>query len=95
MPDGNIFVAVKTEMPKATGDMLDWWFWWHPINGLRCKVWYPEAHFGISIDQDMNEYSKRKGPYTKRYWNTPHYHRRYWYRKGNYSGPPKWDNMLK
>ena len=32
MPDGSVFVAVLTEMPKVTGDMLDWWFWWHPIN---------------------------------------------------------------
>ena len=35
MPDGSFFVAVLTEMPKVTGDMVDWWFWWHPINALR------------------------------------------------------------
>lgn len=73
MPDGSVFVAVLTEMPKVTGDMLDWWFWWHPINALRYKVWYPEAHYGTSLDIDIDEYSKRKGLYAKRYWNTTNY----------------------
>lgn len=73
MQDGSVFVAVLTEMPKVTGEMLDWWFWWHPINALRYKVWYPESHFGVSMDIDMDEYSKRKGPYAERYWNTTNY----------------------
>jgi phloretin hydrolase len=73
MPDGSVFVAVLTQMPNVTGDMLDWWFWWHPINALRYKVWYPDAHFGVSLDMDIDEYGKRKGPYAKRYWNTTNY----------------------
>ena len=36
-------------------------------------MWYPEAHFGISLDIDIDEYRKRKGPYPKRYWNTINY----------------------
>ena len=73
MPDGSVFVAVLTEMPNVTGEMLDWWFWWHPINALRYKVWYPEAHFKNSVDVDIDEYTNRKGPYAKRYWNVTNY----------------------
>ena len=73
MPDGSVFVAVLTEMPRVTGGMLDWWFWWHPINPLRYKVWYPETHFGTTLDVDQDEYKRRKGPYCQRYWNTTNY----------------------
>jgi hypothetical protein len=73
MPDGSVFVAVLTEMPDVTGDMLDWWFWWHPINPLRYKIWYPETHLGTKLDVDMEEYISRSGPYNQRYWNTANY----------------------
>jgi hypothetical protein len=74
MSDGSIFVAVLTEMPKVTGEMLDWWFWWHPVNPLRYKVWYPGSHFGTSLDVNIDEYKGRKGPYGERYWNTTNYY---------------------
>ncbi|ACL02218.1 hypothetical protein Dalk_0511 [Desulfatibacillum aliphaticivorans] len=73
MPDGSVYVAVKTEMPKVTGDMLDWWFWWHPMQSLRYKIWFPQAHFSVSLDADLEEYSKRSGPYAERYWNTANF----------------------
>lgn len=73
MQDSSVFVAVLTEMPNVTGEMLDWWFWWHPISALRYKVWYPESHFGTSLDVDIDEYSNRKGAYATRYWNTTNY----------------------
>ncbi len=73
MPDGSVYVAVRTEMPKVTGEMLDWWFWWHPINSLRYKIWYPETHFGTTLNVDLGAYKNRKGPYRERYWNTINY----------------------
>ncbi len=73
LSDGTVFVAVRTEMPNVSGDMLDWWFWWHSIDGLRYKIWYPQAHFGISVDADADEYKRRQGSYRERYWNTTHY----------------------
>jgi len=73
MPDGSVFVAVLTEMQKVTGEMLDWWFWWHPINPLRYRMWYPETHFGTTLDVDQYEYKRRNGPYCQRYWNTTNY----------------------
>lgn len=73
MPDGSVFVAVLTEMPRVTGEMLDWWFWWHPIHPLRYKIWYPEAHISTTLDVDVGSYRKRQGPYCRRYWNTTNY----------------------
>ena len=44
MPDNSCYVAVLTQMPGVTGEMLDWWFWWHAIESLRYKIWYPGSH---------------------------------------------------
>jgi len=37
-PDGTGFVAVKTDLPSATADMIQWWFWWHTIKDIRYKI---------------------------------------------------------
>lgn len=71
--DGSVFVAILTPMPNVTGEMIDWWFWWHPLNSLRYKIWYPQAHFSTKLDVDQKEYINRKGPYRERYWNTTNY----------------------
>ena len=48
--NGSVYVAALTKMPYVTAKMLDWWFWWHPMESLRYKIWYPDAHFGTSAD---------------------------------------------
>lgn len=48
MPDGSGFAATLVRMPGVTPEMLDWWFNWHPLEGLRYAIWYPVAHTGIS-----------------------------------------------
>jgi DAPG hydrolase PhiG domain len=30
--------------------MLDWWFNWHPLEGLRYAIWCPIAHTDISAE---------------------------------------------
>lgn len=50
LPDGVGNVAVRTEMPGVTAEMIDWWFDWHPRADERYRLWYPEAHFAISFD---------------------------------------------
>ena len=42
--DGTIFVAVRTEMPRATGAMFEWWMGWHTMEHQRYKLWHPRAH---------------------------------------------------
>lgn len=44
LPDGVGYIAVRTEMPEVTGEMVDWWFEWHPRHDLRYRVWFPPGH---------------------------------------------------
>ena len=41
---GEMFVAVNTPMPGASGAMIDWWFAWHGEESQRYKLWHPHAH---------------------------------------------------
>lgn len=49
MPDGTGFVAVRTVMPDVTAEMLDWWFMWHGLEGLRYKIWCPGEHYDARV----------------------------------------------
>ena len=49
-PNGSTYVAVLTQMPKVSIDMINWWFWWHAAAGERYQIWYPDMHFDIDAD---------------------------------------------
>jgi phloretin hydrolase len=38
LPDGVGYTAVRTPMPGVTGEMLDWWFAWHPHDPMRYRM---------------------------------------------------------
>jgi len=44
LPDGSMHVAVLTQFPGATAEMIDWWFGWHGAETARYKLWHPQAH---------------------------------------------------
>jgi hypothetical protein len=44
LKNSQIFVAVLTEMPGATGAMFEWWMGWHYMEAQRYKLWHPRAH---------------------------------------------------
>ena len=48
MPDGSGYAATKVFMPGVTTEMIDWWFNWHPLEGLRYAIWCPIAHVTAS-----------------------------------------------
>jgi phloretin hydrolase len=50
LPDGVAYVAVRTAMPDVSGEMVDWWFDWHPRDPLRYRVWHPKAHRDNSFE---------------------------------------------
>ncbi|HUA73559.1 MAG TPA: hypothetical protein VL988_02270 [Solirubrobacteraceae bacterium] len=50
LPDGVGFVAVRTPMPAVSGEMVDWWFDWHPRDSLRYRIWHPAAHRSNSLE---------------------------------------------
>lgn len=68
MPEGVFFVAVRKHIPEVTKDMLDWWLWWHAQEPLRYRIWYPEAHFGISGDETRTAHVKDRDE-SPRYWH--------------------------
>jgi DAPG hydrolase PhiG domain len=44
------YVAVRTEMPGVTAEMVEWWFDWHPHSPNRYRLWHPLAHRDNSIE---------------------------------------------
>lgn len=52
-PDGVLFVAVKTVMPRVTPAMWDWWFGWHSNESAKYKLWHPDAHLHASLRTDL------------------------------------------
>ena len=43
-PTGALSVAVLTQWPGTTPEMIDWWFGWHIAATERYKLWHPQAH---------------------------------------------------
>ena len=66
LPDGCGYVAMRTEMPGVTGEMIDWWFDWHPRDPLRYRVWHPLAH-----ESNWVEPARTRG--AQPYWGTVHH----------------------
>ncbi len=50
LPDGIAYVAVRTTMPAVSGEMVDWWFDWHPREPIRYRIWHPRAHRDNSLE---------------------------------------------
>ncbi len=66
LPDGCGYVAMRTEMPGVTGEMVDWWFDWHPHDPIRYRIWHPLAH-------ESNSAEPAAEPGEKPYWGTVHH----------------------
>lgn len=70
--DGTGFVAVRTELPGATEDMIQWWFWWHANKNIRYKIWCPGDHYAISVKNDEQQNNEDLSHEERRVNNT-HY----------------------
>ena len=69
--DGIGFVAVRTAMPLVSGEMVDWWFDWHPREALRYRVWHPVAHRANSLDAPAEGTERATG--AKAHWGAVHH----------------------
>jgi hypothetical protein len=67
LPDGTGFVAVRTPMPGVTGEMVDWWFDWHPREAIRYRIWHPAAHEDNRVEPAAGP------PRAKAHWGTVHH----------------------
>ncbi|MFA9270639.1 MAG: DAPG hydrolase family protein [Baekduiaceae bacterium] len=66
LPDGTQQVAARTRFPDVTGEMIDWWFDWHPHEAIRYRIWYPAAHRDNRV-----EAPEVRG--AKPFWGTVHH----------------------
>lgn len=66
LPDGIGYVAARTTMPGVTGEMVDWWFDWHPREPIRYRVWHPLAHVSNSLEPPA-------APGAKAHWGATHH----------------------
>jgi hypothetical protein len=66
LANGVGYVSVRTAMPEVTGEMVDWWFDWHPRDPLRYRVWHPAAHV-------RNGYEPPPSPREKAHWGAVHH----------------------
>jgi phloretin hydrolase len=66
LDDGVGYVAVRTEMPGVSAEMIDWWFDWHPRAAIRYRIWHPLAHFD-------NRFEPSPTRRAKAHWGTVHH----------------------
>ena len=60
---GDWLVSVTCEMPDVTKEMVDWWFWWHPQENIRYKIWFPGEHYAVGYSKkDRAYFSSEKQP---------------------------------
>ncbi len=73
LEDGSGFAATLVEMPGVTPDMLDWWFNWHPLEGLRYAMWCPVAHTDISVQNPAQHLDSSGVALRERNYGSTHY----------------------
>jgi hypothetical protein len=73
MPDGSGFAATLVKMPGVTPEMLDWWFNWHPLEGLRYAMWCPVAHTDISVKNPGQHLDSSGVSLKERNYGSTHY----------------------
>jgi phloretin hydrolase len=66
LPDGVGYLAVRTAMPAVSGEMVDWWFDWHPREAIRYRIWHPAAHRDNSLEPSPI-------PRAKAHWGAVHH----------------------
>jgi hypothetical protein len=67
--DGTLHVAIRTELPDVTPEMIDFWFGWHSAEPARYKLWHPRAHVHAqweSAESPQQAQSKGRARYVGR-----------------------------
>lgn len=60
MEDGTYVISSYVALPGVTAEMVEWWYWWHPLEKKRYMLWYPGEHFGISYPKKEERYFNQK-----------------------------------
>lgn len=71
LPDGTAYVASRVPFPGCTGEMYQWWFWWHAVEPARYTLWYPYDHVDVR-PRDPGVLTKPGLTHEQRYVGTVH-----------------------
>src|SRR5262245_14914156 len=72
LSDGSAYVASHVPFPGATGEMYQWWCWWHAVEPARYTLWYPYNH--IAADPQNRDVLTAPGlTHEQRYVGTTHH----------------------
>jgi hypothetical protein len=54
LADGTAYTASLVPFPGCTGEMFQWWFWWHSVEPARYTLWYPYSHISADpVDREV------------------------------------------
>lgn len=55
LKSGGYCFSNQNFIPHGTGEMLQWWFAWHPLDNLRYSIWDPRDHFAVGISEETRK----------------------------------------
>ncbi len=74
LPNGAGYIANHTLMPGVTVDMANWWMAWHGLEAMRYRIWYPPAHFDVSLsDKDRARVLDPQRPVARKNYGVTHF----------------------
>lgn len=71
LPDGSGYVASRVPFPGCSGEMYQWWFWWHALESARYTLWYPHNHVSCR-PVDRTKLTQPGLSHVQRYVGTTH-----------------------
>jgi 2,4-diacetylphloroglucinol hydrolase len=72
LADGTAYVASRVPFPGCTGEMYQWWFWWHAVEPARYTLWYPHNHV-CNTPVDPERLTRPGLTHEQRYIGTTHH----------------------
>lgn len=70
LPDGTSYIAFHLPLPDITPKMFDWFFSWHPLDSKRYKLWHPDEHISVAVDdEDRKKLLNKRLSYKERLWD--------------------------
>jgi hypothetical protein len=70
--DGSGYVASLVPFPGCSGEMFQWWFWWHSVEPARYTLWYPYNHIAAN-PVDRSVLTRPGLTHEQRYLGTTHH----------------------
>ncbi|TLS28387.1 hypothetical protein PpBr36_02129 [Pyricularia pennisetigena] len=75
LEDGGAYVASRTRFGKeVTGEMIQWWFWWHSLESERYALWFPHCHVRVVVaaGADRALLEDRSVPHVRKWLGVTH-----------------------